>query len=484
MRKAGVLLHITSLPSSHGIGDFGKEAYKFVDFLKKNKLILWEILPLNPTSPDKGNSPYSSYSLFAGNYVLIDPEGFVKKGLLEEKDLKTFPPEDINYSEIYRYKEKILRKAYKRFKKGELFEEFVNENKRWLEDFALYCALWKETGKHWFQWEEELKRRESEALEKAKKELKEEIEFYKFSQFVFFYQWKKLKKYANGKGIHIIGDLPIYPSYESVDVWVNPHLFKLDSELKPKFVAGVPPDFFSPTGQLWGNPVYNWEEHKKENFSWWIYRISHNLNWFDYIRLDHFRGYVAHWEVPYGEKTAENGKWVKAPAKEFLKTLLSYFPQNPFIAEDLGFITDDVRYVRKLFKIPGSRIVEFGFYPDGEEHLPHSCGNDIVLYTSNHDLPPLKGWFQNAPNNVREKLFKYLGRELEEEELVKEVIRFSLLSGAKFVIIQMQDILNLGNEARMNVPGKPFGNWKWRMDKNYQHRGRWIKELIELYGRF
>jgi 4-alpha-glucanotransferase len=307
MRKAGVLLHITSLPSSHGIGDFGKEAYKFVDFLKKNKLILWEILPLNPTSPDKGNSPYSSYSLFAGNYVLIDPEGFVKKGLLEEKDLKTFPPGDINYSEIYRYKEKILRKAYKRFKKGELFEEFVNENKRWLEDFALYCALWKETGKHWFQWEEELKRRESEALEKAKKELKEEIEFYKFSQFVFFYQWKKLKKYANGKGIHIIGDLPIYPSYESVDVWVNPHLFKLDSELKPKFVAGVPPDFFSPTGQLWGNPVYNWEEHKKENFSWWIYRISHNLNWFDYIRLDHFRGYVPIGRSPTGKKRRKTG---------------------------------------------------------------------------------------------------------------------------------------------------------------------------------
>ena len=483
MRRAGVLLHITSLPSPYGIGDLGREAYKFVNFLKENKLKLWQVLPLNPTSNETGNSPYSSYSLFAGNYILIDPEDLVEKGLLEEKELKTFPPGEIDYPEIYRYKEQILRKAFRRFKKGELFEEFVKENEHWLEDFALYCALREATGNHWFQWEEDLKRREPKALEKAKEELKEEINFHKFTQFLFFKQWEKLKRFANRNGIHIIGDLPIYPSYGSADVWANPNLFKLDKELKPKFVAGVPPDFFSPTGQLWGNPVYNWEEHRKENFRWWISRIRHNLRWFDYLRLDHFRGYVAYWEVPYGEKTAEKGRWVKAPAKEFFKTLMAFFPNNPFIAEDLGFITDDVRYIRKLFNIPGSRVIEFGFYPDGGEHLPHNCGGDTVLYTSNHDLPPLKGWFEDAPDEVKRNLFKYIGRRLNEEEIAREVIRFSLISAARFVIIQMQDILNLGKDARMNIPGKPFGNWKWRMDKNYGTNTEWIGELVELYGR-
>ncbi|AAC06897.1 4-alpha-glucanotransferase [Aquifex aeolicus] len=483
MRLAGILLHVTSLPSPYGIGDLGKEAYRFLDFLKECGFSLWQVLPLNPTSLEAGNSPYSSNSLFAGNYVLIDPEELLEEDLIKERDLKRFPLGEALYEVVYEYKKELLEKAFKNFRRFELLEDFLKEHSYWLRDYALYMAIKEEEGKEWYEWDEELKRREKEALKRVLNKLKGRFYFHVFVQFVFFKQWEKLRRYARERGISIVGDLPMYPSYSSADVWTNPELFKLDGDLKPLFVAGVPPDFFSKTGQLWGNPVYNWEEHEKEGFRWWIRRVHHNLKLFDFLRLDHFRGFEAYWEVPYGEETAVNGRWVKAPGKTLFKKLLSYFPKNPFIAEDLGFITDEVRYLRETFKIPGSRVIEFAFYDKESEHLPHNVEENNVYYTSTHDLPPIRGWFENLGEESRKRLFEYLGREIKEEKVNEELIRLVLISRAKFAIIQMQDLLNLGNEARMNYPGRPFGNWRWRIKEDYTQKKEFIKKLLGIYGR-
>ncbi|WP_038057400.1 4-alpha-glucanotransferase [Thermodesulfobacterium hydrogeniphilum] len=477
VRKAGIFLSISSLPSSFGIGDFGEEAYNFVDFLKNSGQSIWQILPINPTSEKFGNSPYHALSLYAGNYILINPEKLHQEGLLnkeELKDIPSFPKEKIEYKKIYKFKEMLLRKAYNRFKPDWEYEKFCQENKDWLEDYAFFEALRLKTDKEWKEWDEDLKKRKSSAIKSAKEKLKEEIGFIKFIQFIFFKQWFALKNYANSKGIHIIGDLPIYPAYESFEVWKNPKIFKLDKELKPCTVAGVPPDYFSKTGQLWGNPVYNWRKLKETSFEWWIKRIEHNLKLFDFIRLDHFRGFIAYWEIPAGEKTAVNGKWIKAPAEEFFERILKTFPSAGFIVEDLGEITEDVKYIKNKFDFPGMKVLEFAFYKSKSPYLLHNCERNSVIYTSTHDLPPVKAWFKKLDKKYKEKIFKYLGKKIKEREISWEMIRLAYMSRSAFVIIPMQDILSLGEEAIINTPAKPFGNWEWKMSKNY-----FSSELIE-----
>lgn len=484
VRKAGILLHITSLPSPYGVGDLGGEAFRFVENLKEAKQKVWQILPLNPTEEKFGNSPYSSTSLFAGNYLLISPEWLYKKGLLKREDLevKDFPEERVDYPRVYEYKERLLRKAFERFKPDCEFEKFLLENSYWLEDYSLFQALRVKTKREWYEWEEPIKFRKEEALKKAREELKEEVLFWKFVQFVFFEQWFELKNLANSKGIKVIGDLPIYPSYASVEVWRFPEIFKLDEDLKPLFVAGVPPDFFSETGQLWGNPVYNWEKLREANFFFFVDRIKHNLKMFDILRLDHFRGYIAYWEVPYGEKTAVKGRWVTTPYWDFFKRILSEFSVENFIAEDLGFITDEVRYVREKLDFVSSRVLQFAFYEKNSEHLPHNLDKNTVLYTGTHDNAPLKGWFEELSQSAKENLFNYLGKELNPENVSKELIRLCYSSVAFLVVVPMQDILNLGKEATMNIPGKPFGNWEWRMKRDYEIP-EWLVLFVETYGR-
>ncbi len=495
-RRCGILLHITSLPSPHGIGDFGDTAYKFVDFLAETRQCLWQILPLNPTCTAYGNSPYGSHSAFAGNHMMISLELLVRDGLLLKSDMEgyvTFSHNRVDYNTVTVYKESILRIAYKhihrKLEKDREFERFCYENAYWLEDYALFITLKEHFhGVAWIDWPEDLRYRKEEALRDQKEKLKDRILMEKFFQFLFFKQWFSLKKYGNSKNIQIIGDIPIYVMYDSSDVWAKPEIFKLDDAKKPMFVAGVPPDYFSSTGQLWGNPVYKWDVLKETGYSWWLRRIEHNLKLFDIIRLDHFRGFVSYWEVPTGEKTAIHGRWIDAPVKDFFNTLYKHFPSLPLIAEDLGTITPDVREIMNMFGIPGMKVLLFAFGDDlpANPYIPHNHIKSCIVYTGTHDNNTIRGWFKReAGQEERKRIHKYLGREVSEDDIYREITRLAMMSVANMVVIPMQDMLGLGEESRMNLPATSENNWAWRLLPE-QITPALRKELTEatvLYGR-
>jgi 4-alpha-glucanotransferase len=420
----------------------------------------------------------------------------IEEGLLSKEDLDPIPPfpeARCNFSEAIRYKEKLLEQAYQDFdrrRKGrESFEAFCSENSSWLEDFALFVILRRRfDGVVWNQWPRELRDRKLESLRVIRKECYDQIEKVKFWQFLFFKQWRSLKEYCQEKDVRLFGDLAIYVSFDSADVWANPGLFKLDREKRPTFVSGVPPDYFSETGQLWGNPVYRWSVLKKSGYQWWTERIAHNLKLFDALRIDHFRGLVAYWEIPAGEKTAINGRWVKVPVKDFLDTLNKHFPRLPIVAEDLGVITPDVREVMDHFALPGMKVLVFAFGEDHPMHpyLPHTHEKNFLVYTGTHDNNTVRGWFEEeaSPEDKR-RLFSYLGREVPVEEIHWTLIRLAMMSVARWVILPMQDVLGLGGEARMNRPSIAHGNWEWRLRPG--EITPWVSErlleMTEIFGR-
>jgi len=495
-RGSGILLHITSLPSSYGIGDLGLSAYRFVDFLSETKQSFWQILPLKPTSTAHGNSPYSSFSAFAGNILLISPERLVEEGLLSKADIEdrpSFSDERVIYEAVTEYKTRLFRAAYGNFKKrGQQdcdFEAFCAENRCWLDDYALFVTL-KENfnGVVWGEWPEDIRDRKGKIGKELQGKLRDKIEMEKFLQYVFYKQWHSLRAYCNSKDIQIIGDIPIYVNYDSADVWANPRIFKLGEGRRPTFVAGVPPDYFSSTGQLWGNPVYNWEALKKTGYAWWMRLIEHNLKLFNIIRLDHFRGLVAYWEVPAGEETAVNGRWVEVPVRDFFDRLLKHFPSLPIIAEDLGIITPDVKEIMGLYGFPGMKILLFAFGDDlaTNPYVPHNHVKNCAVYTGTHDNNTARGWFRReAGPEDRRRLFQYLGREVSEETVCRELVRMAMMSVADLTIIPMQDILGLGEEARMNVPSTANGNWEWRLlpDQLTPSLATGLSELTHIYGR-
>ena len=495
-RGSGILLHITSLPSSYGIGDLGPEAYRFVDILKEINQSFWQILPLNLTCSGFGNSPYNSFSAFAGNPLLISLELMVEDDILMKTDIErhpTFPKGRVNYGAVTKYKNKILDLAFEKNKDklagNHEFERFCNENSIWLDDSALFISIKKYLNNvDWSKWPEELRDRRKSAIKEWEDRLREMILKEKFFQYIFFKQWYALKDYCSSKNIQIIGDVPIYVNYDSSDVWANPELFKLDKEKKPTFVTGAPPDYFSSTGQLWGHPVYNWEVLKKTGYEWWIRRIEHNLKFFHMFRLDHFRGFVGYWKIPANEKTAINGEWVEAPAKDFFNTLFKHFPNLPIIAEDLGFITPDVREIMNLFGFPGMRVLLFAFGADipTNPYAPHNYINKCVVYTGTHDNNTIRGWFkrESSPED-RKRLFEYIGHKVTEKDVHWELIKLVMSSVAEMVIIPMQDILGLGEKARMNLPASSKGNWEWRLTPEQLSPSliRKLSEMTRIYGR-
>ena len=496
-RGSGILLHLTSLPSNFGIGDLGPWAYRFVDFLAKAKQSYWQILPLNPIDPIYGNSPYQSPSAFAGNPLLISPELLVEDGLTSKTEIEAglnFPAGRVAYELILNYKKRILKLALANFlkkKTPEDYEIFCQENSSWLNDFALFMALKSRFGGlAWCDWPEDLRDRKPEALAaiQEEKEVAELRDFEKITQYIFYKQWSNLKRYCQEKKVQIIGDLPIYINYDSADVWSYPELFKLDENKKPYVVAGVPPDYFSETGQLWGNPIYNWDKMREEGYAWWINRLNHLLKLVDLVRIDHFRGFVAYWEVPADEKTAVNGQWVEAPAIDFFSHLKEKYSTLPFIAEDLGIITPDVKEVMNYFQLPGMKVLLFAFGPDmaTNPYLPHNFTPNCVAYTGTHDNNTIKGWLdEEASPEEKERVFRYLGMEVEASKLPWQLIRMLMMSVAKIVIIPMQDLLGLGAEARMNHPSTPEGNWEWRLlpEQINDSLATQLGEMTEIYGR-
>lgn len=496
-RGSGILLHITSLPSNFGIGDLGPEAYHFVDFLSQAAQKYWQVLPLNPTNPGAGNSPYNSSSAFAGNPLLISPVLLQREGLLSDADLQnSFDPQQnrVDYEAVTNFKDGLFRIAFENFKNDRqkfenAFSEFCSRHSQWLEDFALFKALKMHFDhKSWMDWDEEIRDRQPQAMNSFSQQLSDKIEYEKFLQFVFFRQWQNLKKYCEDHSVEIIGDVPYYVSLDSADVWTNHGIFKLDENRQPTHIAGVPPDYFSQTGQLWGNPVYRWDVLKEQGYAWWIERIDHNFRMYHRIRIDHFRGFVGYWEVPASEETAINGKWVKAPAEDFFNTILQKNPRLPIIAEDLGVITDDVREIIKKFNFPGMKILLFAFDESlpRNPYAPHNHVENCLIYTGTHDNNTARGWFEEeAADDIKKRFMNYIGREIGAEEIHLELIRIALRSVANMAIIPIQDVLGLGANAKMNRPGTADGNWKWKLTPGQITEPviHQLRAMTEIYGR-
>ncbi len=468
IRTSGIILHPTSFPGPDGIGDLGPQAYTWVDFLESSGCSIWQTLPLGPTG--YGDSPYQCFSAFAGNPYLVSPTLLLDEGLLEPEDFAdrpNFPLHNVDFGMAIPWKMKIMKRAFSRFlekegQKSDAFKEFAEENKNWLEDFALFMSIKdSNNGAAWQSWEEGLKKRDRAALDEFSEKYFEEICFQKFLQFYFFKQWNNLMNYAHQKNIMIIGDIPIFVSMDSSDVWSHPDLFYLDEEGNPTVVAGVPPDYFSPTGQLWGNPIYRWPVHQAQDFSWWIDRIRGTLKVCDVIRLDHFRGFCGYWEIPAGNPTAEIGRWVECPGDEFLSKVREVLGDLPIIAEDLGEISQDVSDLRLKYELPGMKILQFSFSSDpNDPFLPSNYVPNFVAYTGTHDNETINGWFANADKKSREFAMRYLWSN--GEHFAWDAIRAVWESVAVYGIAPLQDFLELGNEARMNFPGKMFGNWSFR----------------------
>lgn len=494
-RSAGILLHPTSLPGRYGIGDLGNDAFKFADFLAAAGQTLWQVFPLGPTG--YGDSPYQCFSAFAGNPLLISPDKLNEDKLLNDDDLKNPPeadPEKINYGDVINYKKKILQTAHKNFKNNSNgFEKdyltFCEEQNEWLDDFALFMALKDaHNGDVWSSWEKELIHREEKALENWKDKLNHEINYHKFVQFIFFKQWNELKNYANKKGIKIIGDMPIFIAYDSADLWANKELFTVDADGKLTFVAGVPPDYFSKTGQLWGNPLYKWDVMENDEFLWWRKRFSSLLQLVDIIRIDHFRGFDAYWRIPGDAETAINGKWIKAPGKELFTTIKKHLGDVPIIAEDLGVITPEVEALRDEFGFPGMKVLQFAFGTGMEtKFLPHNFIPNCVVYTGTHDNDTTRAYFEKEKDNPKSDIYEHACKYLnyKGDDILSELIRVAHASVANIVVIPMQDVLNLGAEARMNFPSTTGGNWAWRFTWNQVEDGLTEKyrNLALLYER-
>ncbi|MSU79212.1 MAG: 4-alpha-glucanotransferase [Gemmataceae bacterium] len=491
IRSSGVLLHPTSLPSSFGIGDLGPSAYAWVDALVQAKQTWWQILPIGPTG--YGDSPYQCFSAFAGNPYIVSPQHLVEDGLLDPGDCDNggFPANIVLYGPVIQFKNFLLEKAWQRFQAGRgsvlkpAFEKFCAEESAWLDDYALFMAIKdRHQLRSWLDWETPARMREPAYLQRVRTESASVFGQHRFRQFLFFRQWRQLKSYANERGIKIIGDIPIFVSPDSADVWGSPHLFALDSERKPEMVAGVPPDYFSATGQLWGNPHYDWTAMEKTGFAWWVERFRATTKLVDLVRLDHFRGFQAYWEVPAGSPNAIKGRWVLAPGQRLLEAVKAKLGGLPIIAEDLGVITPEVDALRRAFDLPGMRILQFAFGEGATNRfLPHNYDANTVVYTGTHDNDTTCGWYRAADEVIRDHVRRYLARD--GADVAWDFIRAAWSSVAACAIAPLQDILNLGTEARMNFPGKPQGNWSWRLPPsqlNLQCLDRLI-ELTELYGR-
>ena len=488
-RSSGMLLHVTSLPSPYGIGDLGPSAFSWVDRLQGASQGWWQSLPLGPTG--YGNSPYQSLSSFAGNGLLISPEALISDGLLNMSDCASqFPSDLVDYDSVIPFKEKLLEKAWTRFISGErsdlcpAYEEFCATQETWLEDYALFRALKnKFDGFYYLEWPEDLIQRKPAALAKARRELAREIDRFRFEQFLLLRQADQLKEYAHAKGVTLIGDLPFFVSPDSSDVWANPELFLLDERRRPRFVAGVPPDYFSAEGQLWGNPVYNWDALQATGYQWWIDRIRTLLGHVDAIRLDHFRGFAAAWHLPAGAKTAQSGEWVPGPGARFFQAVRRDLGRLPFIAEDLGIITSEVALLRDQFQVPGTRILQFAFDGHGDNpYLPHNFVSNTVAYTGTHDNPPTREWYEQLPDSKKQTVWGYLNRRLlNSAQAAPALIELAWASVAALTVAPLQDVLDLGVGSRMNVPGRVDGNWRWRFTEEMLSTTafEWLRELTE-----
>ena len=489
MRSSGILMHITSLPGPYGVGTMGKQAFAFVDFLKDAGQTMWQILPLSPTG--YGDSPYQSCSAFAGNHYLIDLDFLVEAGLLKSEELVAIrwcrKEEKADFGLLYNNRLKVLRLAYSRFSDKEALDIFCSEAAAWLPDFALFMALKAANGgKPWYEWPDGQKCRKPDAMAQAREDLAEEIRFYCFQQYLFFRQWNALHGYANEKGIQIIGDVPIYVPLDSVEVWSKPELFQLDKNLNPVAVAGCPPDGFTEDGQLWGNPLYRWSLHRKQGYRWWLDRLAAAGQMYDVIRLDHFRGFEAYWSVPYRHKTARCGKWVKGPGLSFVKALKKGLPNLPLIAEDLGFLTQEVLDLRDSGGWPGMKVLQFAFDPkEPSDYLPHTYIQNSVCYTGTHDNMTMRQWFETASEEEVDFAVRYMALT-KKEGYVWGTIRTALASVSDTCIIQMQDYLNLDGKARMNFPGTlSDSNWTWRAKDGIinENLAKKIRELTHRYAR-
>ncbi|HKK96106.1 MAG TPA: 4-alpha-glucanotransferase [Anaerovoracaceae bacterium] len=489
-RSSGILMHITSLPGKYGIGDFGEEAYRFVDFLVKSKQKNWQILPLGVTG--YGDSPYQCFSAFAGNPYFIDLNEFLERGFLKEQDLHDSffgsNPYKIDYSSLYKNKMLILKKAYKNGYEDvkEELHNFYREKEDWLRNFALFMSIKHHyNNESWIKWDEEYKEFDSEKVKAFEAEHQSDIFFWVFTQYYFLKQWKELKKYANDNGVNIIGDLPIYVSEDSADLWANSKLFKLNEDMKPITVAGVPPDAFSSTGQLWGNPIYNWKNMENNQYNWWVKRIKFSFELYDRLRIDHFRGFESYWEVEYGAENAINGKWVKGPGMKLFNRIKEELGDLDIIAEDLGFLTEEVYQLIKNSGFPGMKVLQFAFDPREEsDYLPHNYNQNSVVYTGTHDNETTVGWF----DSIAKEDFLYAVRYLKlnyDEGLHWGFVRGAWSSVSNLAVAPMQDFLGLNNSARMNKPSTNKGNWTWRVDKRKltDELALKIANLTQLYKR-
>jgi 4-alpha-glucanotransferase len=502
-RASGILLHPTSLPGEYGIGDLGPKAFAFIDLLAEAGQSYWQILPLGPTG--YGDSPYQCFSAFAGNTLMISPESLVDEGLLTQDEISQrpdFPVHKVDFGSVYDWKNQLLPKAFESFHhstsvdlRGK-FETFIQENDWWLDDYALYRSVKASQGQNsWYEWPATLKVRNKAAVAEAHEKLFDQIQAEKFYQFLFFSQWLDLKEYANKQGVKIIGDIPIFIALDSADVWRNQEKFKLNADGSPKVVAGVPPDYFSQTGQLWGNPIYDWDSMRKDGFHWWIARVGFTLKTVDIVRMDHFRGFAAAWEVPGGDKTAENGRWAEVPGNELFIALKRALGELPIIAEDLGVITPDVEELRDSFGFPGMRILQFAFGGDAKNHdLPHNYINNCIAYTGTHDNDTTVGWWfsqagagstREASDISHERDFCMSYLNTDGDEIHWDFVRSVWASVADTVVAPVQDLLGIGTEGRMNLPASISGNWYWRYVEGSitpEIIAR-LKELTEIYGR-
>lgn len=492
-RKAGILAHPTSFPGPFGIGDLGEGAYNFIDFLEGAGQSLWQVLPIGPTG--YGDSPYQAFSSFAGQPLIISPVKLYELGLLVKDDVVYTPswdPYAIDYGPAILYKTDLLRKAFKKFdtlKDGDLvaeFKAFTRKEKLWLADYALFMATKDHhEGVVWTQWDSEIAFPDEDAKKKWTKKLAKSVKYYKFIQFIFFKQWFELKAYANEKGIAIIGDTPIFVAFDSADVWANKELFYLDEKGYPTIVAGVPPDYFSETGQLWGNPLYDWDKHKETGYAWWIEKVRYTLTLVDTLRIDHFRGFEAYWAVPYGAPNAINGEWTKGPFKDLFYAFENALGKDlPIIAEDLGVITEEVEDLRDSFHLPGMKILQFGFEGIEEnDFLPHHFVPNSVCYTGTHDNDTTLSWYMTIPEESRDKIRRYLNTD--GHQIVWDMIRTCYGSVSEMAVVPLQDVMNLGGDCRMNTPGVAAGNWQWRYTEDMLNEGirDHLAYVTKLYGR-
>ena len=492
-RYSGILLHPTSLPSPYGIGDMGQGAYDFVDFLEKSGQTLWQVLPLGPTG--YGDSPYQSYSVFAGQTLLISPEKLVEQKLIDAADLKELPEFDakqVKYGDVLTWKTGIFEKAFAEFVKGgdqelqEEYEAFLKEQEFWLNDYAFYMAARAENeNQGWMNWDKELQQPTAKVRKEWEEKLSEKIAYQKFLQFEFYKQWGELKAYANEKGIYIVGDMPIFVSVDSSDVWANKSLFCLDSKGYPTEVAGVPPDYFSATGQLWGNPLYDWAAHKKQGYKWWIARIKTQFTQVDYLRIDHFRGFESYWAVPAGEETAVNGQWKKGPGIDLFNAIKKALGELPIFAEDLGVITPEVEALRDECGFPGMKVLQFGFEAWPQDiFYPHNFkSTNCICYTGTHDNNTTLGWYNDVKEEARDRVRRYLN--CDGANVSWDFIRLAMSSIAQYAIYPMQDVLRLGAEARMNVPGVLGANWAWRFEEKdiQEWHAVELKKMTQLFNR-